>query len=188
MMSNSSSTTLNYQLAFWNHIWSLQVPAKVRSLLWRASTSSLPTLLALRSKNVDVSVMCPVCNGSPEDILHALVKCSHARSVWCQSSLRDLSGSVDSFGGWWQQVMKRQRSQGACMSGMIVWSIWNNRNDLVWNGSRKPNALVIIIAHDSLIHWQLACANHHTCSQISVEDRVYTWRKPENGWLKCSNI
>ena len=60
MMSNSSSTTLNYQLAFWNHIWSLQVPAKVRSLLWRASTSSLPTLLALRSKNVDVSVMCPV--------------------------------------------------------------------------------------------------------------------------------
>ena len=98
-MSNSSSATHDYQPAFWNHIWSLQVPAKVRSLLWRASTSSLPTLLALRSKNVDVSVMCPVCNGSPEDILHALVKCSHARSVWCQFSLGDPRGSVNNFGG-----------------------------------------------------------------------------------------
>ena len=70
------------------------------------------------------------------------------------------------------------------MSAMIVWSIWNNRNDLVWNENRKQDALVIRTVHDSVIQCQLACANHHTGSQISVEDKVHTWRKPV--WLKCN--
>ena len=80
--------------------------------------------------------------------------------------------------------MRRQRSEDACMSAMIVWSNWNKKNDLVWNGNRKPNALVIRTAYDRLIQWQLASTNHHIGSQINVEDRVHNWRKPENDWLK----
>ena len=77
--------------------------------------------------------MCLVCNRNPEDIVHALVKYPLARSVWCQTPLGDLSVSVNNFANWWQQVMRQQRTEKACMSTMIVWSIWNNHNNLLWN-------------------------------------------------------
>ena len=80
-MENYSNVEFDYQLGFWKYIWPSQVPGKVRSFIWRATTKCLPTMLALRSKHVEVSTRCPVCNGNPEDTVHALVKCPHARSV-----------------------------------------------------------------------------------------------------------
>ena len=49
------------------------------------------------SKNVEVSNVCLMCNDGMKDTLHALIRCSYARNVWCQSMLGDRSGFTNSF-------------------------------------------------------------------------------------------
>ena len=60
-------------------------------------------------KKIDISDVCSVCNDSVEDIPHALVKCSYARKVWCQSGIGDRSGGVVMFEDWWKKSFKVKR-------------------------------------------------------------------------------
>ena len=159
---------------------------KVRSFIWRAASNCIPTLMALRSRHVEVSAMCPVCNGSPEDTLHALVKCPRVRSIWNQSLLGDLSGSINCFSSWWQLVKSRQKPEEVCMTAMVAWSIWNNRNDIVWNGKSKNDRALLNSAQDSLLQWQMGCDSQNDNSHKGEENAIKTWKKPETGWLKCN--
>ena len=82
-MSSSTLLSVYVNPSVWNNIWALQIPPKVRNLVWRACSSSLPTKIALRTKHVDIAETCPMCNAEMEDTLHVFVKCPYARSVWC---------------------------------------------------------------------------------------------------------
>ena len=64
-------------------------------------------MTTLRRKGVNVLACCLVCSSEPEDILHVLIKCQFARRAGQVSSLGDISGSIDSFTGWWVQVLCR---------------------------------------------------------------------------------
>ena len=54
---NCSSPKKTHNL--WNGIWGLQVPQKVKHLLWRASHNSLPTLCNLKEKEYGASGCLP---------------------------------------------------------------------------------------------------------------------------------
>ncbi|XP_030499797.2 uncharacterized protein LOC115715121 [Cannabis sativa] len=60
---------------FWKELWQLKIPPKVKTMLWRAVTNCLPTCLNLVIKHVNVSVLCPMCDGQPENTSHALIEC-----------------------------------------------------------------------------------------------------------------
>ena len=38
------------------------MPTKVKNFIWRAYSNCLPTKVTLKSKNVEVSNICPMCN------------------------------------------------------------------------------------------------------------------------------
>ncbi|KAF4395739.1 hypothetical protein G4B88_013513 [Cannabis sativa] len=63
---------------YWKHMWNLKIPLKVKNLMWRAGMNFLPTMVQLRSKHVNVSSLCPVCQIEDETILHRLVSCPEA--------------------------------------------------------------------------------------------------------------
>ncbi|XP_060960764.1 uncharacterized protein LOC133031301 [Cannabis sativa] len=69
---------------FWNTLWKLCIPPKVKDLLWRAATNCLPTKSRLRSRHVPVDTICPVCKVTDETIYHCLVDCSFAKACWQQ--------------------------------------------------------------------------------------------------------
>lgn len=54
-----STNRRNNQL--WKGIWSLQVPYKVKHLIWRAANEALPTLYNLLCRKVVQTVYCPNC-------------------------------------------------------------------------------------------------------------------------------
>ena len=87
----SSSETENCK-HFWNGIWKLQVPNKVKYFVWRASRESLPTKLNLFSRHVLPDQFCNLCKDHPEDSIHCLWLCDGAKSIWLSdptfSSLR----------------------------------------------------------------------------------------------------
>lgn len=66
--TNSSSS---HGKALWKGIWNLQVPQKVKHLVWRASNEAIPTLLNLWKRRVVNYVCYPMCKSDIEDTTHA---------------------------------------------------------------------------------------------------------------------
>lgn len=56
----------------WNGIWSLQVPHKIKHLLWKAANDAIPTLYNLWRRWVVQAVVCPGCAAECEDTFHTL--------------------------------------------------------------------------------------------------------------------
>lgn len=71
----------NTRSEFWKNLWSIQLPSKIVSFLWRVCRLCLPTATALASKHVHISAKCPWCRIYNEDAVHVLFPCSFARSV-----------------------------------------------------------------------------------------------------------
>lgn len=79
MRESSNYQTLerpNASGGLWKIIWNLSVPNKVRNFLWRSCKDALPVKANLVKRRILQSANCDHCNGEPEDVLHALWKCS----------------------------------------------------------------------------------------------------------------
>ena len=71
---------------FWNFIWSLNCPSKVKHFMWRACKNILPTNYGLKLKKIQVEDVCGVC-GKVESLCHVLWDCEVAEAVWRESKL-----------------------------------------------------------------------------------------------------
>ena len=56
----------------WKAIWRMNVPNRVKSLVWRAGRNALPTRMNLVRRQILTDAMCPECKVQPEDTQHAL--------------------------------------------------------------------------------------------------------------------
>lgn len=53
---------------FWNNIWSLKVPAKVKHFIWRACNEYLPTKKNLFRRCITKNATCDICNSELESL------------------------------------------------------------------------------------------------------------------------
>ncbi|XP_074327916.1 uncharacterized protein LOC141665831 [Apium graveolens] len=115
---------------FWNKIWHLKLPGKVRNFIWRMCRDVLPTAANLINKQVNIVDRCLWCQTHIEDSMHILFRCTFAREVWAAVGMMELVLVVP--GDTVFQVTKRvfqnaNKDQGA-MFGMICWALWYRRN------------------------------------------------------------
>ncbi|KAL8116398.1 hypothetical protein AgCh_022771 [Apium graveolens] len=68
--------------SLWKLVWRIKAPPKVLNMVWRALAHCLPTRTVLSAKRVPIPLMCPVCSGVEETIMHALVSCPFADQCW----------------------------------------------------------------------------------------------------------
>ncbi|KAF4382084.1 hypothetical protein F8388_001229 [Cannabis sativa] len=120
-------------------IYQLNFPPNVLNFLWRASTNSLPTRINLSTKHVPIAATCPFCFAAPETILHVLVQCSFARSCWSKVPITGVVPDAMLFSSWLEAGLVSWNSAEVLEAGMVCWSIWNRRNELVWN-FKHPDA------------------------------------------------
>ncbi|KAK9993995.1 hypothetical protein SO802_023698 [Lithocarpus litseifolius] len=78
--NNAGSSNPDSQKKFWNSIWQLRVPNKIRHFVWRLCNNALPTLVNLHRRHIVPSPSCAQCHNFPEDSLHAVCICSKAGS------------------------------------------------------------------------------------------------------------
>ena len=67
---------------FWNAIWYLQIPEKVKIFMWRAFNDLLPTMENLWKRKVVQFPRCQRCYGMGESIFHALFACKVSKKTW----------------------------------------------------------------------------------------------------------
>ena len=78
--ATTESSEKNKQL--WTRLWKLKVLPKVRVFWWRVLRGILPVESTLQYRHTATLARCKVCKGDDEDLMHALIKCSHAQSLW----------------------------------------------------------------------------------------------------------
>ncbi|XVE59891.1 hypothetical protein DITRI_Ditri05aG0083600 [Diplodiscus trichospermus] len=67
---------------------------------------------------------------------------------------------------------------------MLLWSIWNGRNSLVWNRKQMVEDVVVRNADSYLQSWKNAQLRVRM-QKFFESGSVMKWRKPSNGFLKC---
>ena len=72
------------------------------------------------------------------------------------------------------------------MIAMILWSLWNSRNDLIWNRWRKSSNWIFHAAFHTLIQWQQARVPPVPQRSHKDVSSSLRWKKPKPGWVKCN--
>ncbi|KAK7836422.1 putative ribonuclease h protein [Quercus suber] len=94
----------------WNAIWRLQVPNRIKLLLWRARSDSLPTKVNLAKRKLLIENTCTQCNQGPEDRLHALWACLLLSTIW-QVLFPDLVSISSSSGSFLNVIQLAQQNK-----------------------------------------------------------------------------
>ncbi|KAL0003081.1 hypothetical protein SO802_016862 [Lithocarpus litseifolius] len=75
-LSSEPQVSTNDEKYLWNGVWSMQVPPKVKTLLWCACCEALPTKSALFRRTISTDSLCARCQAHSEDSMHALWSCT----------------------------------------------------------------------------------------------------------------
>ncbi|KAM7482550.1 hypothetical protein LguiB_007133 [Lonicera macranthoides] len=143
-------------------------------------------MMVLAGRHIPVNLLCPICVSDYESVLHTLVLCPVACGVWSKAGFNFNSAPVSSFGEWWQAVCKGCSVEDRNSVAVILWSLWNNRNNKVWNGKCDLAAGIIHKALSALFLWR-AAQEAEVLMHHNVEVEVgFKWLKPTCGSLKCN--
>ncbi|PNX56702.1 hypothetical protein L195_g058337, partial [Trifolium pratense] len=68
---------------------------------------------------------------------------------------------------------------------LLVWVLWNNRNNSVWNNSKEPVRSLGFKSRQLWSEWyalQQVQQNQH----IDTQQQTISWQKPPVNWYKCN--
>ncbi|XP_022024926.1 uncharacterized protein LOC110925274 [Helianthus annuus] len=121
--------------------WNKWVPKKVGFVAWRAEKERLPTRVALAERNVRIeSDRCVICGDYAETSDHVFMSCQLAQTVWsivsqwckiptfsafCIQDVLSMHGGISGS--------QKRRNIVQAIVHVTIWSIWNTRNDAVFN-------------------------------------------------------
>ncbi|CAJ2645584.1 unnamed protein product [Trifolium pratense] len=173
----------------WNKIWRAEVPPKIKNFIWRLCRNCIPTRARLIQKGVNCPDICALCENEQENNLHIFLLCNNAKEIW---------KSV----GWWNtlqthlqhnniadiifSVLQVFNSDQVSLFMVLLWSIWQQRNDKVWRDKVEPFQHVRARAINLLTYWKGAQNHKNLHSQQRQHNTAICWSKPPTGRYKCN--
>lgn len=130
---------MEHDKVLWRTIWSLQVPNKIKNLVWRAYKNSLPTKENLVRQTIVENPTCDRYKHEPESALHALWNCSELDVVWEEEPFqhcRRRQTFVD-FKELLSWLITKDHNLE--LFATLVWLIWTQRNQVCFS---QPNLSV----------------------------------------------
>ncbi|XP_047268637.1 uncharacterized protein LOC124898754 [Capsicum annuum] len=114
----------------------MSLPPKVLNFIWRSLRNILPTCESLFKKKCVASSICLRCLLAPETVKHCLIECHFAKQCWIQSNF-GWHGLTGDFVEWFEEQRKRNLKMKLKEAVMILWSLWEARNNLCWNNKQS---------------------------------------------------
>jgi hypothetical protein len=115
----------------WTSLWKLKVVPKVRVFWWRVLRGILPDECTLKYRHIKELGRCNICMAMDEDLMHVLIKCSHARRFWEEAEVYlDVHLPRLHPQSWAKDILCDQQftDQERAKIIMVMWSIWHSRN------------------------------------------------------------
>ncbi|CAJ2669264.1 unnamed protein product [Trifolium pratense] len=121
----------------WSSLWKIRAPPKTKHLLWRIGRHCLPTRVRLRQHYVQCPSVCQLCEDEVEDNWHVMFGCQESRQSWAAVGLSTIIElrllRFNEAKALIHDVCHDEEKEFAVM----IWMLWNNRNDRLWNKEKK---------------------------------------------------
>ncbi|CAM8926233.1 unnamed protein product [Rhodiola kirilowii] len=169
---------------FWNRLWRIHAPSKVKILLWRLFHNSWPVAVNLASRGISVDVRCQICGFHQESILHLLSQCWWSKALWNLLGIQfsSVEGLLVCTADWlWKIILSREEDEllRICAG---VWFIWRHRNE-VWHGKEMWDVKWILRRVE--MHCRLWQKKTPLMSTDFVCDPL-KWKPPKRGFIKIN--
>ena len=185
---NVGGSSGNKEKQLWKQIWGARVPQRVKHLVWRAITNSLPTRQKLAERGLQIDPQCPRCGEERESVEHLMLKCGESSLIWRASPLRidsemERSTPISEWCSNWLEKCLDVKAWAVTM--MVMWQIWNSRNSWVFNqrkdDPRDACARALKLMEDFLD------AMTRELPGPPPPNRDQQWRKPSRGLNKLNS-
>jgi hypothetical protein len=117
---------------FWQGIWRLKVPSKIKNLVWRICRNAVPTRRRLQDKGVQCPLACVICNGPKEDLDHICFNCPFSVQVWQRIGLwnfiQQTRANTGSVVDCLFVLLQHYNNENSQRFTAILWSLWKHRN------------------------------------------------------------
>ncbi|GAU25945.1 hypothetical protein TSUD_16830 [Trifolium subterraneum] len=168
-------------------------------LAMRYLIGCLPTRSRLLERRVECTLNCPVCDEEIEDELHIFFRCAVARDSWSAAGLSSVLHNAT-----YQQTNAMDRIFVVCSNessdtvgkvAMLLWCIWQNRNDKLWNDNVQMPRQIGRHGFDAWNDWysvhKLQSNNVSGTTEADLvsgttEADLVRWEKPALDWVKCN--
>lgn len=129
---------------FWRAMWKLKLPSKVLIVLSRVGHDLLPTLSKIDAFSPLTSLICPKCGEADETLIHALRDYPKARDVLVHGGINGRILSPRWLNGidWLESTMRLLDKPAFECFMMVLWNLWNTRNNLVFKGKKDEPRVV----------------------------------------------
>ncbi|CAN1804672.1 Putative ribonuclease H protein At1g65750 [Linum perenne] len=176
----------------WNELWNTHLPPKVLHFMWRVARGVLPLRMILRRRHIQVPETCGLCGSETESERHLFGTCEVAEDCWrkvhlwekLQSLLgahADFKGVIDMVLSTWPDALKETWIT-------VLWCLWYERNQRVWNGEARTTNLIIESGTSIITEWKAArAATRPTNATPSRPDTsCKAWHPPVQNNFKCN--
>jgi ribonuclease HI len=174
----------------WNCLWKIHAPPKAKHLLWRICRGCLPTRCRLQERHVNCPLSCPTCEQHEEDEWHLLFCCNNSVLASQASGIHHHIAAHIQQHGTAKEVIKaickQEDSSVAGRFAMLVWIIWNNRNNIVWNEASESGRNLGIKSWHLWEEWNSVNQQQHSRRVMDQQQHSLSWHKPPMGWQKCN--
>ncbi|KAL5568310.1 hypothetical protein UlMin_024885 [Ulmus minor] len=125
---------------WWTTLWTLKLPPKIKFFLWRSCLNALPTKDNLVKRGIKTLQSCPRCGEVQESVIHVFFECIYARSLWEDSIFHTqvLSAQSSSYIDRISLIHAKNAKEDFELFCVILWAIWNDRNNFAHNGFSRP--------------------------------------------------
>jgi hypothetical protein len=159
----------------------IHAPPKAKHLLWRICRGCLPTRASLQERHVP----CPLCDHMTEDDWHVIcdrVVSVQARQATCiDMQLPPRFQNATSASDLIFNICANEDKDTADVFAMLVWTLWNNRNNKVWNDANDSKQSLGLKARHLLEEWSVVQQIQHAAAASNQVQQVLTWQKPSQG-------
>ncbi|PWA87559.1 reverse transcriptase domain, Reverse transcriptase zinc-binding domain protein [Artemisia annua] len=146
LLSSYSRPVIDMQMK-----WKCWTPLKCKIMVWRAILNRLPTKVELYKRGVNLqSVVCGLCDTDTETSTHIFTGCFFAAEIWSHvDSWCRLTPSIVFDVNDLMKITKSQpltKQAKYILRGIIfttLWTIWNERNDRIFQGKRRRATEVV---------------------------------------------
>jgi ribonuclease HI len=173
----------------WKWIWKIEAPPKTKHLLWRICKGCLPTRSRLQERHVQCPMFCPLCEVEEEDDWHIIFGCECSRIAWQAAGLHDIiapyiqhSSTAKEF---ILQLCRRGERSGAGKAAMLIWMLWKNRNNCVWNQEKETGQQLGYKALSFWFEWQ-SVQRAYGNEEQQVQQQYLSWQPPPRDKYKCN--
>ena len=124
-------------------IWKLDTPPKIKHVWWKVAHNSISTAENLRKRKMVADSTCQLCGKHQETTNHLIFQCRASKEIWSMTPSIQISGDNLLSNSLIENVsmlltLNNNQRKEAHIFPFIGWRIWKMRNDLIFNGKRKP--------------------------------------------------